>query len=407
VSENKWDAVIVGGGPSGMMAGIVAGSRKRKILLLEKGKELGRKLLATGNGRCNLTNEQMGPEHYHAGNRELVKAILGRFDGKAARRFFKEVGLETKVEERGRVFPACNEARAVRDLLAAELERAGVAVRLHSEVMGIKLQKEGIIVEQRGEVHLAQHVLLTTGGLTGPQFGASPAGLEIARTLGHTILPTSPVLVPLELESRWQKQLQGVRMDLEARAMMGDRVLFHDTDELLFTPYGISGPLGIQVSPVALEHFQKKGFRLEISFFPGLRTEDVEEEISRRWAQHPEREAGFSFTGWLPARIAPVVLHSVGVDEHRTVKTIKPDERRRLPEAFTHWELVVKGGRSYKEADAMAGGVETKEVNPQTLESRIMPRLFFAGEILDVVGDWGGYNLQWAWSSGYVAGNAL
>jgi predicted Rossmann fold flavoprotein len=407
VSESKWDAVIVGGGPSGLMAGIVAGRRKRKILLLEKEKELGRKLLATGNGRCNLTNEQMSPEHYHAGNRELVKAILGRFDGKTVRRFFKEVGLETKVEERGRVFPACNEARAVRDLLAAELERAGVAVRLHSEVMGIKLQKEGIIVEQRGQVHLAQHVLLTTGGLTGPQFGASPAGLEIARTLGHTILPTSPVLVPLELESRWQKQLQGVRMDVEGWAMVGDRILFHDTTEILFTPYGISGPLGIHVSPVALENCQKKGFRMEISFFPGLRTEDVDEEISRRWTQHPEREAGFSFIGWLPSRVAPVVLHSAGVDEHRTVKTIKPDERRRIAEKFTHWELIVKGGRSYKEADAMTGGVETKEVNPQTLESRIMPGLFFAGEILDVVGDWGGYNLQWAWSSGYVAGNAI
>jgi predicted Rossmann fold flavoprotein len=340
------------------MAGIVAGRRKRKTLLLEKEKELGRKLLATGNGRCNLTNEQMSPEHYHAGNRELVKAILGRFDGKAARRFFKEVGLETKVEERGRVFPACNEARAVRDLLAA-------------------------------------------------QFGASPAGLEIARTLGHTILPTSPVLVPLELESRWQKQLQGVRMDVEGRAMVGDRILFHDTTEILFTPYGISGPLGIHVSPVALENCQKKGFRMEISFFPGLRTEDVDEEISRRWTQHPEREAGFSFIGWLPSRVAPVVLHSAGVDEHRTVKTIKPDERRRIAEKFTHWELIVKGGRSYKEADAMTGGVETKEVNPQTLESRIMPGLFFAGEILDVVGDWGGYNLQWAWSSGYVAGNAI
>jgi len=390
-----------------MMAGIVAGRRKRKILLIEKGKELGRKLLATGNGRCNLTNEEMGPEHYHAGSRELVNAILGRFDGKAARRFFKEVGLETKVEERGRVFPACNEARAVRDLLAAELERAGVAVRLHSEVMGIKLQKEGIIIEQRGEDHLAQHVLLTTGGLAGPQFGASPAGLEIAKTLGNNILPTSPALVPLELESRWQKQLQGVRMDLEARAMLGDRALFHDTGELLFTPYGISGPLAFQVSRVALEHFQKKGFRLEVSFFPGFRTKDMDEELARRWAQHPEREAGFSFTGWLPARVAPVVLHSAGVDEHRTVKTIKPDDRRRIVETFIHWEMVIKGGRSYKEADAMAGGVETKEVNPQTLESRIRPGLFLAGEILDVVGDWGGYNLQWAWSSGYVAGNAL
>ncbi len=390
-----------------MMAGIVAGRRKRKTLLLEKEKELGRKLLATGNGRCNLTNEQVGPEHYHGGNRELVKAILGRFDGKAARRFFKEVGLETKVEERGRVFPACNEARAVRDLLAAELKRAGVAVRLHSEVMGIKLPKEGIIVEQRGEVHPAQHVLLTTGGLAGPQFGASPGGLEIARTLGHTILPTSPVLVPLELESRWQKQLQGVRMDVEGRAMVGDRILYHDTTEILFTPYGVSGPLGIQVSPVALEYCQKKGFRLEISFFPGLRTEDVDEEISRWWTQHPEREVGFSFVGWLPARVAPVVLHSVGIDEHREAKTIKTEERRKLAKAFTHWDLDVKGGRSYREADVMAGGVDTREVNSQTLESRIMPGLFFAGEILDVTGDWGGYNLQWAWSSGYVAGNAL
>jgi len=390
-----------------MMAGIVAGRRKRKILLLEKEKELGRKLLATGNGRCNLTNEQMGPEHYHGGNRELFKAILGRFDGKAVRRFFKEVGLETKEEERGRVFPTCNEARAVRDLLAAELKRAGVVVRLHSEVMGIKLEKEGIIVEQRGDVHPAQHVLLTTGGLAGPQFGASPAGLEIARTLGHTILPTSPILVPLEFESRWQKQLQGVRMDVEGLAMVGDRILFHDTTEILFTPYGISGPLAIQVSPAVLEHCQKKGFGLEVSFFPGFRTKDVDEEMAKRWAEHPEREVGFSFVGWLPARVAPVVLHSAGVDEHRTVKTIKPDERRRIAEAFTHWELVIKGGRSYKEADAMAGGMDTKEVNPQTLESRIMPRLFFAGEILDVTGDWGGYNLQWAWSSGYVAGNAL
>lgn len=390
-----------------MMSGIVAGRRKRKILLLEKGKELGRKLLATGNGRCNLTNERMSPEHYHAGNRELVKAVLERFDAKTTRAFFRELGLETKVEARGRVFPVCNEARAVRDLLKSELEASGLEVLLHAEVVGIEAGKEKFLVKQRGETHTARRVLLTTGGLAGPQFGASPTGLEIAKAFGHTLVPTSPVIVPLELESRWQKQLQGVRMDLEARVVLGEKELFHDTDEMLFSPYGISGPLAIRASQAGLGNYSKKGFRMEVSFFPGFRTKDVEEIIAKRWAEHPEREAGFSFTGWLPARVAPVVLHSAEINEHRKVKTIRPEERRKLAEAFTHWELAVKGGRSYKEADAMAGGVDTTEVNPQTLESRIVPGLFFAGEILDVAGDWGGYNLQWAWSSGYVAGNAV
>jgi predicted Rossmann fold flavoprotein len=390
-----------------MMAGIVGARMQRKILLLEKEKELGRKLLATGNGRCNLTNEQVSPAYYHSGSQDLVKEVLERFDAKSTRAFFQELGLETKAEDRGRLFPVCNGARAVRDLLAFELQATGTEVRLHAEVVGIELQKEGFLIKQRGETHTAQHVLLTPGGLAGPQFGAGPTGMEIAKALGHTIIPTSPVLAPLELDSRWQKQLQGVRMDLDARAMIGEREVFHNTDEALFTPYGISGPLAIQASGTVLENFWKKGFRLEVSFFPGLRTEDVDEEISRRWTQHPEREAGFSFVGILPARVAPVVLHSVGIDEHAKAKGIKPEERRKLANAFTHWELVVKGGRSYKEADAMAGGVDTREVNPKTLESLKAPGLFFAGEILDVVGDWGGYNLQWAWSSGYVAGNSL
>lgn len=390
-----------------MMAGIFSGARGRRVLLLEKGKELGRKLLVTGNGRCNLSNERMGPEHYQTGNRELVGSVLAKFDEKATLAFFKELGLETKAEARGRVFPVCNEARSVRDLLASEVKASGTEARLHAEVVGIEPVKEGFLVKQRGESHTAKHVLLTPGGLAGPQFGASPTGLEIAQTLGHKVVPTLPTLVPLELESRWQKQLQGVRMDLEARIMLGDKELFHDTDEMLFTPYGISGPLAIQISRVVLEHCRKRGFRLEASFFPGFRTKDVEEIIAKRWAEHPEREAGFSFLGWLPARVAPVVLPSAGIDERRTVKTIKPEERRKLANAFTHWELVVKGGRTYKEADAMSGGVDTREVNPRTLESLKVPGLFFAGEILDVVGDWGGYNLQWAWSSGYVAGNAI
>lgn len=390
-----------------MMAGIFAGVRGRKALLLEKGKELGRKLLAAGNGRCNLTNEELTPDHYQAGIRELVKVVLGRFDSKNVRAFFKELGLETRVEARGRVFPVCNEARAVRDLLASELEASGAGSRLHAEVMGIEPEKDGFVVKQRGEFHQSRHVLLATGGLAGPQFGASSTGLEIAKALGHSIVPTSPVIVPLEMESRWQKQLQGVRMDLEVRAVLGERDVFHNTDEVLFTPYGISGPLAIQMSRVVLDHCRKRGFRLEASFFPGFRTKDVDEVIAKRWAGHPERKAGFSFTGLLPARVAPVVLPSVGIDEQREAKTIKTEERRKLAEAFTHWKLDVKSGRSYKEADVMAGGVDTREVNPQTLESRIVPGLFFAGEILDVAGDWGGYNLQWAWSSGYVVGNSL
>jgi len=390
-----------------MMAGIFSGVRGRKVLLFEKGKELGRKLLATGNGRCNLTNEQVGPEHYQAGSRGVVQSVLERFDSKTARAFFRELGLETKVEARGRVFPVSHEAKAVRDLLSSELMGSGVEVRLHAEVIGIEFKKEEFLVKQRGESHTARHVLLTTGGLAGPQFGASLTGLEIAQSLGHHIVPTSPILVPLELESRLHKNLQGVRMDLEVRAMVGDREVFHNTDEALFTPFGISGPLAIQVSRIVLENFSKKGFRLETSFFPGFRTKDVEEIMARRWDEHPEREVGFSFIGLLPARVAPVVLHSVGIDEHRKVVTIETEERRKLAQAFTHWELVVKGGRSYREADAMSGGVDGREVNPQTLESLIVPGLFFAGEILDVAGDWGGYNLQWAWSSGYVAGSAL
>jgi predicted Rossmann fold flavoprotein len=406
-SDTAWDAILIGGGPAGMIAGIIAGRRGRKILLLEKGKELGRKLKVTGSGRCNLTNLELGPEHYHAADRELVRAALARFDEKRTREFFGNLGLLTKVEERGRVFPVCHEASAVCALLVSELDRVGVDVMLHSEVVGLERGKDGLQVRQRGNSQGAKRVLLASGGLAGPQFGASPTGLEIAQALGHRVIPTSPWLVPLELESRWQKQLQGVRMDLEVRASLGDKELFRGTGEVMFTIFGISGPLAIRTSGTALEHHQEQGFRLEANFFPGMERAEVDEKMFRRWAEHPEREAGFSFTGWLPARIAPVVLHRAGIDEHRTVKTIRPEERRDLAEAFTHWELVVKGGGSYKEADATAGGVDTREVNPQTLESKLVPGLFFAGEILDVVGDWGGYNLQWAWSSGYVAGNAM
>lgn len=390
-----------------MMAGIIAGRKGRRILLLEKGKELGRKLKATGSGRCNLTNLDMGSSHYHTTTRELVQTVLTRFDEKRTREFFGNLGLLTRVEERGRVFPACQEASAVCALLVSELDRVGVEVRLHSEVVGLESGKDGFQIRQKGETHQTKRVLLASGGLAGPQFGASLTGLEIAQSLGHKVVPTFPWLVPLHLESRWQKQLQGVRMDLEVKALLGDEELFRDTDEVLFTPYGISGPLTIRASGAVLTHYQKQGFRLEASFFPGMERSEVDQKMLRRWAEHPEREAGFSFTGWLPARVAPVVLHSAGIDEHRPVRTIRAGERRELADAFTHWEFVVKGGGSYKEADAMAGGVETKEVNPQTLESRLVPGLFFAGEILDVAGDWGGYNLQWAWSSGYVAGNAI
>ncbi|MBN2345806.1 MAG: NAD(P)/FAD-dependent oxidoreductase [Candidatus Aminicenantes bacterium] len=407
--DEKRKVTVIGGGSSGMMAAIRAARGGAAVVLLERKDRVGRKLLATGNGRCNLSNTDLSLSRYHGGDRAFIAAVLSRFPAASAIDFFEELGIACHQEGEGRVYPRSNQASAVLDVLRWEMERLQVDARPGYDVREIARNDKGFRLKLgAGGERTAGRVVLACGGMAGPQFGSDGSGLRLAAALGHRIVGPLAALVPLRLHAGFLRRLKGVSFEGRGEVRCGDETLRGEEGEFLFTDSGISGPPVLQLSrsaAVALQRGREPCIVLDLFLSSSLEQLDAALEVRFRRQGHKSLVDGL--VGLLHKRLIPVVLSEAGFEyQALPCSEISAAARARLARLLKSWPLAVSGTMPWPEAHVTAGGVDLRDVHPETLESRTVPGLFFCGEILDVDGDCGGFNLQWAWSSGWLAGQS-
>jgi predicted Rossmann fold flavoprotein len=405
-----WDVIVVGGGASGLMAAGRAAECQARVLLLEKMDRVGIKLSLTGKGRCNLTNGgdlSTFIESYRHNGRFLYN-VFARFFNEDLIAFFHSRGVPT-VEERGRrIFPRSDRAedvvRALRDFARSK----GVTIQVRSAVTEIRV-KEGraIGVKTAEGFYESRCVILATGGASYPQTGSTGDGYSLAARLGHSIIPPRPALVPLETDEPFIETLQGLSLkNVRAALWSGDRKIEEEFGEMLFTHFGVSGPIILTLSGALSDEASKEKKSLSIDLKPALTLEEVERRLLREFQGQPRRHLSNLMMRLLPKRLIPVFLEATGVSPSSKAGGVRAEQRRRLAQFLKDWRLGLRGPRPLSEAIVTAGGVCVKEIHPRTLESRKVKGLFFCGEVIDVDGKTGGYNLQAAFSTGWVAGES-
>jgi predicted Rossmann fold flavoprotein len=400
---------VVGGGAAGIVAAIAAADKGADVTIIEKNNRIGKKILATGNGRCNLTNINLSTANYHGKTPGFSSEVLANFDVQKTIDFFERLGVAHKVEEGGKVFPVSDQASSVLDVLRYELEKVGVRVLCESAVSDIKKEDQGFIITfQNGEVFKADRVILAAGGKASPNLGSNGSGYTLARKLGHSIVEPFPALVQLKLASTYFKQIQGVKFDGDAEIIVNNKVLQKASGEILFTEYGASGPPVLSLSRKAGECLQERETAwLKLTLINTCSREQLERYLVRRFSQGPEKDLVFSFVGYINKRLIPVILKEAGIEDiKKPAGMVTACEQGQILDLLQDWRFQITGTASWPAAQVTAGGVAASEINGQTMESNIVSKLYFAGEVIDIDGDCGGYNLQWAWSSGFTSGES-
>lgn len=409
------DILVIGGGPAGIFAAVTAArhaagrraGKSRSIALLEHNHMLGRKLGKTGNGRCNLTNRRVALERYHGEDTRFLHNVLPRFTSDDLLAWFGERGVEFKEEGEGCIFPVTDQASTIVDVLKEEVERCGVEVVLGVRVEEVAREKGGEFFARcsGGKALTSRALVVAAGGPAYPQLGACEDGYSFAKLFGHTIVPPAPALVALEIAEKSLFDLQGVKARVEVKATQGGKPVASATDELLFTHYGVSGPAVLHLSSFITRGLPGMDTALRINFFPGLGKGEVEKKILSLWKNNPKRLLGNSLMGILPKKLPQVLFRNVlGMDEEMPSDKVTRTDRSRIVDILTGLELKPTATRGFKDAQVASGGVRTAEVEGKTMESKLVKGLYFAGEVLDINGDCGGFNLQFAFTSGYLAG---
>lgn len=399
-SMKFYDVIVIGGGPAGMMAAITAKQYGKNALLCEKMPKLGKKLLVTGAGRCNLLNDKLDSSFYDPSAREWVDSVLKRFGKEKILGFFHELGLAVYAEPDGRMFPVTNQASSVVKVLEMELERLKVPMELGFEIKEIKKNTRGFDLKAgNGERVTGNAIILCSGGKSYPALGADGGGYGFAKQFGHTLLEPVPCTVPLLVKDPWCHHLQGQKVRAVASAFVRDKKTAEASGEVLFTQYGLSGTAILDISrpiSIAMNRGKITDVSVELDLVPFMTEPTLEKELARRIARRISTEN--LFEGLLPAKFCLAALK--GTVLLNTLKGLPP-----LTHELKHKRFKVNGTRGWNEAEFTAGGVPAREVNPETLESKLQKGLYLAGEIVDVGGLRGGYNLAWAWASGAVAGS--
>ena len=396
--------IVVGGGAAGMMAAISAAAQGERVTVLEANRQLGRKILISGNGRCNLTNlDGDRVVHYHGENPHFIRGVLEKFTVEETLRFFSDMGVVTREEKRGRLFPTSDQAQSVVDLFADRLEVLGVDVVKQAPVSALKLDGDFSLSIAHGRTLRARRVVLASGGISLAKLGANRSGLDMAVAIGHTCTDLHPGLVPLVSPDSYLHRMQGAKLTAAVAAVIHNRTIV-DTDDLLFAKYGVSGFTILNLSVQVVKALASGPMELKVNMLPGKSTEQVSEVLKERWQNNPHHSLLLSFAGMLSSKVVAPLLEKSELAPEMRVARVSKAQRWKLAKMLTSLPIVVTGPRPFDYAEVTVGGIETGEVNPETLESYIAPGLYFAGEMLDVQGDLGGYNFQWAWSSGQLAG---
>ena len=395
-----------------MFAALGAAEAGHRVTILEQNEKLGKKIYITGKGRCNLTNACDTEEIFaHVPrNAKFLYSAIYTYDNFRVMDFFEANGMPVKTERGNRVFPVSDHSSDVISTLQKALEKAGVEVVLHAKVTEI-LSKDGKITGVRlknGEKRTADAIILATGGKSYSSTGSTGDGFVFAEQLGHKIEEPVPSLVPMTVLEDYCMQMQGLSLrNVQATIREGGKVFFEEFGEMLFTHFGVSGPLMLSASSVVNDRLRKKNLSLTIDLKPALSEEQLDARILRDFEENKNRQFKNSVKGLLPAKMIPVVISLSDIDPEKKINGITKQERKKLVECIKAFPLTLTGLRGFNEAIITRGGVSVKQVDPSTMESKLVKGLYFAGEILDVDAYTGGFNLQIAWSTGYLAGSSI
>lgn len=395
-----------------MFAALGAAEAGHRVTILEQNEKLGKKIYITGKGRCNLTNACDTEEIFaHVPrNAKFLYSAIYTYDNFRVMDFFEANGMPVKTERGNRVFPISDHSSDVISTLQKALEKAGVEVLLHTKVTEI-LSKDGKIAGvqlKNGEKRTADAIILATGGKSYSSTGSTGDGFVFAEQLGHKIEEPVPSLVPMTVLEDYCMQMQGLSLrNVQATIREGGKVIFEEFGEMLFTHFGVSGPLMLSASSVVNDRLRKKNLSLNIDLKPALSEEQLDARILRDFEENKNRQFKNSVKGLLPAKMIPVVISLSGIDPEKKINGITKQERKKLVECIKAFPLTLTGLRGFNEAIITRGGVSVKQVDPSTMESKLVKGLYFAGEILDVDAYTGGFNLQIAWSTGYLAGSSI
>lgn len=403
--------LVVGGGPAGMMAAIQAAKQGNAVTLLEQNEKLGKKLFITGKGRCNVTNDCDVTELFDSvvSNKKFLYSAFYSFSNQDVKDFFEEQGLRLKVERGRRVFPASDKSSDVIKALGNALKKLEVKIRLRTRVDQV-LTENNIVCGVRlsdGECLNADKVILATGGVSYKSTGSDGSGLVMAEKLGHQVTKLRPGLVGMCTKEAWVRDMQGLTLKNVAVSIgkkQGKKTLYEDFGELLFTHYGVSGPMILSASSRLGDELEKEDLYIKIDLKPALSKEQLDSRILRDFEERKNADLSNAMVHLLPKSMIPVMLHVCGLAPAKKVNEVTRGEREQLVKGMKEFPLTINGLRDIQEAIITRGGVTVKEVDPSTMESKIVKNLYLAGEMLDLDALTGGYNLQIAWSTGYLAG---
>ena len=407
--------LVIGGGAAGMMAAVFAARGGREVHVFEKNEKLGKKLFITGKGRCNITNAGDMDTLFTSvvSNPKFLYSAFYGFTNEQTITFFEELGVPVKIERGNRVFPVSDHSSDVIGALSREMNRLGVEVHLHAEAEKILTDREnpelirGIRLKNGKEV-AGDACIVATGGISYPSTGSTGDGLRCAEELGLKVTELFPALVPMEVKEWYAKELQGLSLrNVTAAIYDGKKKLYEEFGEMLFTHYGVSGPIIISASSSVGKNLKEKELRLCIDLKPALTQEQLDQRILRDFEENRNKQFKNSVDRLFPAKLKPIMIELSGISPEKKVNEISKEDRIRFVKLIKEFPMTLTGLRSYKEAIITKGGVSVKEIDPGTMESKKIKGLYFIGEVLDLDALTGGFNLQIAWSTAAAAGNAV
>ena len=409
--------IIIGGGAAGMMAAIAAAQNGCHVDLFEKNEKLGKKIYITGKGRCNVTNasDMETMLNQVVTNRKFLYSAFYRFTNEDMMKLLEQCGCPLKVERGNRVFPVSDKSSDVISALQEELKRLHVSIHLRKEVQQLLTSSDsesenvcsGIQLAD-GKKYYADAVIVATGGISYPSTGSTGDGYRFAKAVGHRITEQRPALVPLTVQEAWVKELQGLSLrNVEVTIFSGKKKLYQEFGEMLFTHFGVSGPAVLSASSIVGKKLEKQPLTMQIDLKPALSEEQLDARILRDFNAAKNKQFKNALGGLYPAKLIPVIIRLTEISPDKPVNEILRPERQKIISITKKLSLTLTGVRDYNEAIITQGGINIKEINPTTMESKLVSGLYFVGEVLDLDALTGGYNLQIAWSTGYAAGNII
>ena len=404
--------IVIGGGAAGTVAAIFAARNGHRVELFEKNEKIGKKLFITGKGRCNVTNAGDMDALFDAvkSNPNFLYSAFYSFTNEQAMDFFEELGVRLKVERGNRVFPQSDHSSDIINALKHELERLGVEIHLCTEVKDVLVEHEkftGIVLKNRKKVS-GDACVVATGGISYASTGSTGDGYRFAEKTGHKVTELYPSLVPMEVKEWYAKELQGLSLrNIQGTILDGNKKLYEEFGEMLFTHYGVSGPIIISASSVVGKKLQDKELTLKIDLKPALSREQLDQRVLRDFEENKNKQFKNAVDKLFPAKLKPIMIELSGISPEKKVNEISKEERLCFVDLIKNFKMTLTGLRSYNEAIITKGGVSVKDIDPGTMESKKISGLYYAGEVLDLDALTGGFNLQIAWSTGYLAGISI